>query len=244
MQFSTQLVDCFGLVPGLCDPETLSAWAQAPLKPIDPKGALVFDKRVPMMTARRMSPGMRLACECALALLERGSVDAFVFSSRHGELARAEKLVTQVAQAAPLSPTDFMMSVHNAAVGMLTIQQKSQARASSVAAGADSFHNALVEVKTLLASGAKRVMLVDFESELPPMIGGAFSTPLPSFPYAVASVWASGETLEMMFNFGASHGEPAVPSAIAFWHGWQSGAQAFQSVGSLSDVRYCRKGAQ
>lgn len=41
-----------------------------------PDAPLAFTKRLPMMKARRMSPGARLACEAALALEGAGEAKA------------------------------------------------------------------------------------------------------------------------------------------------------------------------
>ncbi|MFR2199442.1 MAG: hypothetical protein ACLS58_09265 [Sutterella wadsworthensis] len=58
------------LAQGLSSGEDLRAWAQAALPGMPeglPDAPLAFTKRLPMMKARRMSPGARLACEAALA---------------------------------------------------------------------------------------------------------------------------------------------------------------------------------
>ena len=106
------------LAQGLSSGEDLRAWAQAALPGMPeglPDAPLAFTKRLPMMKARRMSPGARLACEAALALEGAGEAKAWIFSSRHGETVRGVKILDAISAGEPPSPTDFMMSVHNAA---------------------------------------------------------------------------------------------------------------------------------
>ena len=99
---------------GLSSGEDLRAWAQAALPGMPeglPDAPLAFTKRLPMMKARRMSPGARLACEAALALEGAGEAKAWIFSSRHGETVRGVKILDAISAGEPPSPTDFMMSV-------------------------------------------------------------------------------------------------------------------------------------
>lgn len=113
------------LAQGLSSGEDLRAWAQAALPGMPeglPDAPLAFTKRLLMMKARRMSPGARLACEAALALEGAGEAKAWIFSSRHGETVRGVKILDAISAGEPPSPTDFMMSVHNAAAGMFTIE--------------------------------------------------------------------------------------------------------------------------
>lgn len=73
------------LAQGLSSGEDLRAWAKAALPGMPerlPDAPLAFTKRLPMMKARRMSPGARLACEAALALEGAGEAKAWIFSSR------------------------------------------------------------------------------------------------------------------------------------------------------------------
>ena len=59
---------------GLSSDEDLRAWAQSALPGMPeglPNAPLAFTKRLPMMKARRMSPGARLACERPLHLRAR-----------------------------------------------------------------------------------------------------------------------------------------------------------------------------
>lgn len=77
-----------------------------------------------MMTARRLSSGSKLAVECGLAMLRRHEIDAVLYTSRHGELERNYRILHALAMEQAISPTDFALSVHNSAVGNLTIAAK------------------------------------------------------------------------------------------------------------------------
>ena len=92
------------LAQGLSSGEDLRAWAQAALPGMPeglPDAPLAFTKRLPMMKARRMSPGARLACEAALALEGAGEAKAWIFSSRHGETVRGVKILDAISAGEP-----------------------------------------------------------------------------------------------------------------------------------------------
>lgn len=158
-------------------------------------------QKIPMMTARRMSKGCRAAVEVATSLMKKHSVDSLVFSSRHGELNRSEKIFSNLANNADVSPTDFSMSVHNAASAMTSIQQKFHGPVTSIAAGTDSLHSALIEALSLLDAGKKKVLVVDFESSLPEILGGALEEEARTDPYALGLVLSNGTGLNVSIEF-------------------------------------------
>lgn len=89
---------------------------------VDTTGLLTKCDQLPMMTARRLNSGSRMAVNNGLALLRRQpEIEAIVFTSRHGELERNLRILLALSKQESLSPTDFAMSVHNSAVGSLTI---------------------------------------------------------------------------------------------------------------------------
>ncbi len=226
------------IAPGLGNEPGRMAWVRSPLAV--PVGDLQFEKKLPMMVARRMAPGSRLAAEIAVAALEAGHVDALIFTSRHGESPRGEKLLSLIAEAQPLSPTDFMMSVHNAAVGMVTIAKRQHLPTSSISSGADSFHAGVVEALGMLMDGFERVLLVDFENALPPMIKAGFE-PMPDFAYAVGVVIEkTGDWTLSMDWTGSATQEPAVPSSLGFAHGFLGEASAFTTHGAMSSFTWRR----
>lgn len=166
MNLAYSLVEWQALAPGLASRDVWQRWAQQP-PVLDPNLPVAKPQFLPMMTARRLSSGSRAAVECGLALLARQPADAVVFTSRHGELERNLRILTALAEEQALSPTDFAMSVHNSAVGSLTIAAQQPLVSTSISAGIDSFQQGLIEVTALHQAGYKKVLLVDFEGAIP-----------------------------------------------------------------------------
>jgi hypothetical protein len=151
--------------PGLATPDEWAQWARAPFAIA--AGAEPGVKMMPPMLRRRAGPLGKMALEVAYQCLDgRGDVPS-VFCSRHGEVARAVDLLTDMARGEPLSPTAFGMSVHNATAGLLTIARADRANHIAVAAGAASVEHAVIEACGLLADGAPMVLLVAYDFPLP-----------------------------------------------------------------------------
>lgn len=112
MTFSFNIVDWQAFAPGVSGPEQWQRWSQH-LHAIDPAAAPPKLSELPMMTARRLSSGSKLAVECGLAMLRRHEIDAVLYTSRHGELERNYRILHALAMAQAISPTDFALSVHN-----------------------------------------------------------------------------------------------------------------------------------
>lgn len=231
MKVAFTILDWQASAPGLSRHEQWRAWSRAALA-INADGPLPDCPHLPMMTARRLSAGSRLAVDNSLALLERYHPGAVVFTSRHGELERNQRILDALARDRSISPTDFTMSVHNAAVGSLTIVAKAPLVYTSLAAGEDSFQQGLVEAQVLLNSGYPRVLLVDFDNHIPAFYHPFLAPGTPSYPYAVALLLTTGESLRCA-------GEPAeetpaprrLPQSLAFLHGWLGGQTAFTLTG-------------
>ena len=124
------------------------------------------------MLRRRAGVLDRMALEVAYRYLgDRRDVPA-IFCSRHGEAARSLDLLTDLAKGAPLSPTSFGLSVHNAAAGLFAIARRDRAASSALAAGASSVEHAVIEACGLLADGAPEVLLVVYDRPLPAIYAG------------------------------------------------------------------------
>lgn len=184
----------------------------------------VLPKRLPMMLSRRMSLGSRFAVECALELLERHAVDAIVNASRHAETPRGEKSLCSIAQRISPSPTDFTMSVHNAAAGILTIHKKLTVPVTSVAAEANTFETALFEAASFLCDGKESVLLLDYENTLPPILGSRL--PAVRETFAVAMLLQKGSSLEATAT-NIEDTEPETPDVLQFIEGLASKASNF-----------------
>lgn len=128
-----------------------------------------------MMIARRMSTPSRLAVEVGLSLLE-AQPDCAIFISRHGEIERSYKILDNINRNIDISPTDFAMSVHNAAAGLLTITAQKTLPLTSIAAGQDGFSQGMIEAQIMFHGGAKRILLIDFDGLLPDIYHSQIST--------------------------------------------------------------------
>ena len=193
MKLAYTLEDWHAIAPGQSTVDEWQHWA-GKASTLDATLPIAKPQFLPMMTARRLSAGSRAAVECGLAILARQSVDAIVFTSRHGELERNLRILTALKDQQALSPTDFAMSVHNSAVGSLTIAARQPLVSSSISAGMDSFQQGLLEVTALHQAGYAQVLLVDFDGVVPDY----YQPWLPEIdrfnaPYAVALLLQSGD---------------------------------------------------
>ncbi|MGY3904564.1 beta-ketoacyl synthase chain length factor [Aeromonas lusitana] len=214
---SFSLLDTQALSPGLEQVSQWQLWANAVQWP-EAAQPLPATPLIPMMMARRLSAGARLAVQLGLEMLARHPIDNAIFVSRHGELARSMTLLQGLAAGKPLSPTDFSMSVHNTAAGLCSIQGKAALPISSLAAGEGSLMAGVTEAVANLHAGYKRVLLVAFEGEIP-----AFHHPWLSAtpPYALALVLGNemivqGERWHCEGQGVLSH-SPELPQPLAFW---------------------------
>lgn len=218
MELSFRLLDWFALIrpEGSTEARVMS--------PLSAKEPVAIPKRLPMMLSRRMSLGSRYAVECALELLEHHSVDAIVNASRHAETPRGEKSLVAVAKNVSPSPTDFTMSVHNAASGILTIHKKLTVPVTSVAAGANTLEAAFFEATNFLNDGKETVLVLSYENLLPEILGERL--PAVKEPFAVALLLQKGRELngtsETIEEF-----EPETPDVLQWIEGIASDSSLF-----------------
>ncbi|MEA9390026.1 beta-ketoacyl synthase chain length factor [Acerihabitans sp. TG2] len=231
MNIALNILDWQASAPGLSTHDHWRKWSLiAPA--ISADAPLPNCPNLPMMTARRLSAGSRLAVDNGLALLRRHQPEAVVFTSRHGELERNQRILDALAQQHPLSPTDFTMSVHNAAVGSLTIVGNAPLVSTSLSAGEDSFQQGLVEALVLIKSGYQRVLLVDFDNHIPAFYHPLMASGTPNYPYATALLLTAGETLHCVSQ--PLEGKPlprVLPQSLRFLHSWLSGKREFSITG-------------
>lgn len=154
-------------------------------------------QNIPMMVARRLCTGTRLAVDVALEMLKDETIDGCVFSSRHGELERNSNILNALSSGLDVSPTDFTMSVHNSAVANAVITAKRQIATSSIAAGSDTFISGLIEAYTFLKSGARKVLLVDFDGSIPDCYQHYVPLDVKDLPYAAAFVLEEGSAINL-----------------------------------------------
>lgn len=239
MKLAFNIVDWQACAPGLSETEDWQAWSRTSAD-FDTSAPLAKSRNLPMMTARRLASGSRLAVDCALAILSRQSVDALVFASRHGELERNFRILTALAKQESLSPTDFAMSVHNSAAGNTTIAAKQALVSSSVSAGYDSFAQALIEVASLHHAGYHRVLLVDFDGLIPEFYHPHLADETLITPFAVALLLESGTQMQcetMPCEITRAH---VLPQGLAFLHGWLGDEPTFTLAGERLHWRWSR----
>lgn len=160
-------------------------------------------KAIPPMMRRRMSLQSKLAVQTALTLLKDTSIDYLVFASRHGELHRTATLIQSILEGDDASPMAFSQSVHNTAAGLTTIAAKAPIPLTSIAAGQDTFHNALIEAYLYLHQyPSHRVLVIDFDQPLPELYQ-EFETQSYA-DYALGLVLTSGDDYSVSRNVSVS----------------------------------------
>lgn len=103
MNLALNIIDWQARAPGLSDTAQWREWA-CQHHVIDPDAPQAKLTELPMMTARRLSSGSRLAVECGMAMLRRHSIDAVLYTSRHGELERNYRILHALATGQAVSP--------------------------------------------------------------------------------------------------------------------------------------------
>lgn len=234
MKLEFALQACEVRAPGISSKADFMALCQSALAP-DPAARLPRAQAIPMLSARRLHAGSRLAADLAVSLLrQHPDIAACVFVSRHGELQRNFSILQALATHTEVSPTDFTMSVHNAAGGIASIQAKKQLPVSSVAAGAESFMQGLTEASLFLQSGHRQVLLVAFEGQLPDFYTPLLPSSERSLPHAVAVLLQSGHDFTLST---APAGTASAANAAA------GAADVLAPWPALQFARFCLTGA-
>jgi len=224
MDFSISIRGWSARAPGLVTCEDwMNAAEQTPprFNHQNPLGKL---KNLSTIMARRLNSGSRLALDSALDLFSAHQPDAFVFTCQHGELERNFRILSSLSEGNGVSPTDFTLSVHNSAVGQLAIMLDSPTISTSIAAGEDSFHQGLIEAFSLLNNGFERILLVDFEGQIPDFYAAHMDN---QWPYACAMIIEKGNDLrcKMMPPSNFCHQSITLPQSMQFLLYWLSQQQ-------------------
>jgi hypothetical protein len=124
---------------------------------------------IPAMQRRRLSSFAKVTLHCALtASKEAKSSIASVFASRHGDLVKTTKLISDVCEKESLSPTKFGLSVHNGIGGLFSLFTKNKAALTAITAGEDTFFTGLLDALSKLeGNNYKQIMFVYSESIAP-----------------------------------------------------------------------------
>lgn len=125
-------------------------------------------KMIAPMVRRRLSRVSKMALEVTLEALREEQVDFTIFCSRHGELHRTVKILSDINDGEIPSPTAFSQSVHNTAAGIYSIISKDKGSNTSTSSGEDSLETAFVTAwARIMSNQAKRVLVVYADEPLP-----------------------------------------------------------------------------
>ena len=128
-------------------------------------------KQIPAMQRRRLSPFAKLTLHCALTAADECLVTVpSVFASRHGDLAKTSKLISDVAAKEVLSPTQFGLSVHNAVGGLFSIYTGNKAPLTAISAGEDTFFSGMLDALAKLSANKYQQILVVYTETIVPGI--------------------------------------------------------------------------
>ncbi len=185
--------------PSLDSTDDWQAWQQAPV-PVADDGQQPDVSFLPALQRRRLSRLARMAFHVAWPLADAHGPLPMVFASRHGETPRTLAILGDLARDEPLSPTQFSLSVHNAIIGLWSIQRGDTSEMTALAAEGDGLEQALLEASTLLGEGSPAVLLVIAE-ELPPELYAPFIDDVP-FSYAVALLLTPGSDWRLELSQG------------------------------------------
>ncbi|WP_407294787.1 beta-ketoacyl synthase chain length factor [Stutzerimonas zhaodongensis] len=182
---------------------------------------------LPPMQRRRLSRLARMVFAVATPLAQAQSPLPLVYASRHGETARTFAILNDLASDEPLSPTQFSLSVHNAIIGLWSIQRNDTSEMTALAAEGDGLEHAVLEASLLLAEGAPAVLVVVAEDQ-PPAAYDPWVSDV-SFPYAVALLLKPGRTWELsLHTTDQPHDSAKQPHAIKLVGALLNGEPAFQ----------------
>ena len=118
---------------------------------------------IPAMLRRRMSAVEKIAIALAQKIAPEHNDYRIVFASRFGEWEQTIKLIRQFYQDKEMSPAGFSNSVHNAAMGHLSLITHNTNSYTSIAAGKNTIENALLD-----ALGADKPVLFVYAEEKNP----------------------------------------------------------------------------
>ncbi len=134
-------------------------------------GAETPPPRLPPRLRRRASLLINMVAEVSAQAAEQAGASLMtlplVVGSAFGELATTMDLLRDLTGDGVLSPTQFQSSVHNSAVGYLSIAHENRVASTSLAAGDDTLGAVLLEALTLLTLRGGRVLAVVADEALP-----------------------------------------------------------------------------
>lgn len=169
LEFEFTILDWAACASGLTEQQQWLDWAAGlpQLPPVDPRSPPPL-LEMPAMMRRRLGHLGRFACQVAWSCQQRPDPAPMVFASRYGDSERSLGLLAELVQGAPLSPTAFGLSVHNAVSALYGIARGHTGNTITVCAGRATVGAALTEAAALLSDGAPEVLVVYYDGPLPP----------------------------------------------------------------------------
>jgi hypothetical protein len=212
------VVDWSAWAPGLATKSDWQQWASSPYLPSgDDTPAL---PEVPPMQRRRIERLGRMAIQAACWCEQPDDVGQvpLVFASRHGDVARSMELLDTLRQDAPLSPTAFGLSVHNAVAALYSIARGQRGNYVALAGGQGTVEAACVEAFGLLADGAEEVRVIAYESPLPPVYAGFADEPDPYFAWCWRLARTDRPGARLSLAWGSEPAPAGLPTPPALPH--------------------------
>ena len=128
---------------------------------------------VPAMQRRKMSQLIKMTVAIAHNITESDKQVAAVYSSRYGEWEQTLKQLLKYFEEHEVSPTGFGLSVHNAAIGMVSLLNKNQKSYTSIAGNEHTFDSGLIESIATLNKEDK-VLYISSNERTPELYRGTF----------------------------------------------------------------------
>lgn len=224
--------------PGLEDWAGTSAVLRGELA-FDPhSGPLPSPAILPAADRRRSPPTARIAVQVAAEACSQAGSDAAqlpcVFASSHGDTEISDYLCRELAARAPLSPTKFHNSVHNAASGYWTIAVGCRHSATALSGGDESFAYGILEAALQAVSGNRPVLLVAYDQAAPAPLSSVCSISRTFGVALVLSPSATSRSLACIELRCADQPAPAKLTLGAALQSLQAGNPAARALPLLS----------
>lgn len=187
---------------------------------------------VPAMQRRRLSAFAKMSLLVAQQTLDGIEQELpIVFSSRHGDMEKTSRLLADLAEDTPISPTAFGLSVHNAIPSLFSILTGNKQAINAISAGKDSFFMALIDIYGRLKSGlATEVLFIHADQALPKTYEGFQDEQ--QLSHAIAMVvslpeQADDNSISLTLNYQAKQGDiiENEPLSLAFFQWLDSNQQ-------------------
>lgn len=181
-QWDFFIKDWYGWAPGITNKAAWTTWFRTGEH--DNSDDTPSLTHIPPMKRRRLSLFAKMAIHVATEM-KCSPQTPTVFASRHGDLHKTSLLLKDLAHRDPLSPTQFGLSVHNAAAGQFHIFTHNQQANNTISAGEDTLLASLIDgVSRLFTDSSDEILLIFCDQPVPDLYQPFCKEP--SFPHALA----------------------------------------------------------